>query len=260
MSPPGIPRLAAGLSLLPWLQWYSLPFTEVFCLPCTLYNSYHHAIGNNLNLAVLVAFRGFNAKSVYIAPQQPEQCSEAQVREDQLVIFSPGWFRLPASCLATPAFLVIAGGSEKTSVYSIQVCVYSEGKINQSEHCCLPCNYSWHQLRDQIVDFFKQSLEKTTDLEASHRMMMTEKVVNKGSLLQARSHTEVREIQQCLAIFLLQQSLQIFNSEWGKLTSGVWNSGEGITKRCEVCSWWEGSLIGDDRPNVWKVDNIIKDF
>ena len=161
MSPPGIPRLAAGLSLLPWLQWYSLPFTEVFCLPCTLYNSYHHAIGNNLNLAVLVAFRGFNVKSAYIVPQQPEQCSEAQVREDQLVIFSPGWFRLPASCLATPAFLVIAGGSEKTSVYSIQVCVYSEGKINQSEHCCLPCNFSWRQLRDQIVDFFKQSLEKT---------------------------------------------------------------------------------------------------
>ena len=161
MPPPGIPRLAAGLSLLPWLQCYSLPFTEVFCLPCTLYNSYHHAIGNNLNLAVLVAFRGFNAKSAYIVHQQPEQCSEAQVREDQLVIFSPGWFRLPASCLATPAFLVIAGGSEKTSVYSIQVCVYSEGKINQSEHCCLPCNFSWCQLRDQIVDFFKQTLEKT---------------------------------------------------------------------------------------------------
>ena len=69
MSPPGIPRLAAGLSLLPWLQCYSLPFTEVFCLPCTLYNSYHHAIGNNLYLAVLVAFRGFNAKKcVHCAP------------------------------------------------------------------------------------------------------------------------------------------------------------------------------------------------
>ena len=115
-----------------------------------------------------------------------------------MVIFSPGWFRLPASCLATPAFLVIAGGSEKTSVYSIQVCVYSEGKINQSEHCCLPCNFSWCQLRDQIVDFFKQTLEKATGLETSHRMMMTEKVVNKGSLLQARSHTEVRESNNVL--------------------------------------------------------------